>query len=86
MSKNNVEPLLAPDDNRFVMFPIQHQDIWQMYQKQIDCFWRPEEIDTSKDMVHWDKLSHDEQHFIKFKKLARFVKHQKWSDKKEQRI
>jgi len=64
MSKNNVEPLLAPDDNRFVMFPIQHQDIWQMYQKQIDCFWRPEEIDLSKDLAHWEGLNKDEQMFI----------------------
>lgn len=64
MSKNNLEPLLAPDDNRFVMFPIQHQDIWQMYQKQIDCFWRPEEIDLSKDLAHWEGLNKDEQMFI----------------------
>ena len=64
MSKNNSEPLLAPDDNRFVMFPIQYEDIWQMYQKQVDCFWRPEEIDLSKDLSHWDALNKDEQFFI----------------------
>ena len=64
MSKNNVEPLLAPDDNRFVMFPIQHQDIWDMYKKQIDCFWRAEEIDLSKDVAHWDSLNEDERYFI----------------------
>lgn len=58
------EPLLAPDDNRFVMFPIVHDDIWQMYQKQVDCFWRPEEIDLSKDLTHWDALQKDEQFFI----------------------
>jgi len=34
-------------------------------QKQVDCFWRPEEIDTSKDMTHWNKLNTDEQYFIK---------------------
>jgi ribonucleoside-diphosphate reductase subunit M2 len=64
MSKINLEPLLAPDDNRFVMFPIKYQDIWQMYQKQIDCFWRPEEIDLSKDLTHWEGLDKDEQIFI----------------------
>ena len=64
MSKNNLEPLLSPDDNRFVMFPIKHQDIWQMYQKQVDCFWRPEEIDLSKDLTHWEGLQKDEQLFI----------------------
>lgn len=60
-----VEPLLTPDDNRFVMFPIQHDDVWKMYKKQVDCFWRPEEIDLSKDLNDWDKLTNDEKHFIK---------------------
>jgi ribonucleotide reductase beta subunit family protein with ferritin-like domain len=64
MSKNNLEPLLAPDDNRFVMFPIQHQDIWQMYKKQIDCFWRTEEIDLTKDLEFWNSLNEDEQFYI----------------------
>lgn len=64
MSKIISEPLLAPDENRFVMFPIVHQDIWKMYQKQVDCFWRPEEIDLSKDLAHWDALNSDEQNFI----------------------
>jgi ribonucleoside-diphosphate reductase subunit M2 len=64
MSKNNTEPLLAPDDNRFVMFPISHQDIWKMYKKQVDCFWRAEEIDLSKDLTHWERLDKDEKMFI----------------------
>lgn len=64
MSKIQTEPLLAPDDNRFVMFPIKYQDVWEMYKKQIDCFWRAEEIDLSKDSDHWDSLNQDEKHFI----------------------
>jgi len=64
MSKNNNEPLLIPDENRYVMFPIQHNDIWQMYEKQVDCFWRPQEIDLSQDIKHWDSLTQDEQFFI----------------------
>jgi ribonucleoside-diphosphate reductase subunit M2 len=64
MSKIQSEPLLAPDDNRFVMFPIQHQDIWEMYKKQVDCFWRAEEIDLSKDLTHWETLNADEKQFI----------------------
>jgi len=64
MSKNITEPLLVPDDNRFVMFPIKHNDIWEMYKKQIDCFWRAEEIDLSKDLTNWDSLNGDERHFI----------------------
>ena len=64
MSKNIVEPLLNPDDNRFVMFPIKYEDIWQMYKKQVDCFWRAEEIDLSKDVGHWETLNEDEKFFI----------------------
>jgi ribonucleoside-diphosphate reductase subunit M2 len=64
MSKNNLEPLLTPNDNRFVMFPIQDQNIWEMYKKQVDCFWRAEEIDLSKDLTHWEGLNKDEQMFI----------------------
>ena len=64
MSKITNEPLLAPDDNRFVMFPIKDQDIWKMYKKQVDCFWRAEEIDLSKDMEHWLSLNDDEQYFV----------------------
>uniref|UniRef100_A0A6C0HAA4 Uncharacterized protein n=1 Tax=viral metagenome TaxID=1070528 RepID=A0A6C0HAA4_9ZZZZ len=64
MSKTVHEPLLSPDDNRFVMFPIQHQDIWEMYKKQVDCFWRAEEIDLSKDLTHWETLTDDEKHFV----------------------
>jgi ribonucleoside-diphosphate reductase subunit M2 len=64
MSKTQVEPLLMPDDNRFVMFPIKYDDIWQMYKKQVDCFWRAEEIDLSKDSSHWESLSKEEQYFI----------------------
>ena len=64
MSKANIEPLLTPDDNRFVMFPIKDLDIWTMYKKQVDCFWRAEEIDLSKDMEHWVSMTPDEQYFI----------------------
>ena len=64
MSKTQNEPLLTPDDNRFVMFPIKYEDIWQMYKKQVDCFWRAEEIDLTKDLVHWQSLNNDEQFFI----------------------
>jgi ribonucleotide reductase beta subunit family protein with ferritin-like domain len=59
------DPLLNESDDRFVMFPIQYDDIWSMYKKQIDCFWRAEEIDTSKDLVDWEqKLTDNERYFI----------------------
>ena len=59
------EPLLKEDDDRYVMFPIQDKEIWNMYKKQMDCFWRAEEIDLSKDLTHWEKLTPNEKHFIK---------------------
>jgi len=46
------------------MFPIRYDDIWQMYKKQVDCFWRAEEIDLSKDLVHWESLDFDQKYFI----------------------
>ena len=64
MSASTIEPLLHPDENRFVMFPIQHDDIWKMYKKQMDLFWRAEEVDLSKDLGDWNKLNVDEKHFI----------------------
>jgi ribonucleoside-diphosphate reductase subunit M2 len=64
MSTKIIEPLLSPDDNRFVMFPIKHNDIWEMYKKQVDCFWRAEEIDLTKDLTNWESLTGDEKHFI----------------------
>lgn len=60
----HTEQLLCEDDNRYVMFPICHDDIWKMYKKQVDSFWRPEEVDLSKDLVDWAKLTPDEKYFI----------------------
>jgi ribonucleotide reductase beta subunit family protein with ferritin-like domain len=65
MSKNVNEPLLAENPNRYVMFPLKDQDIWQLYKKMFDCMWRAEEIDLSKDMKHWESLTDQERHFIK---------------------
>lgn len=59
------EPLLTDNENRYVMFPIQDQDIWKMYKKQEDSFWRVEEINFSKDLTDWYKLTDNERHFIK---------------------
>jgi len=64
MSKTSQELLLAHDDNRFVMFPIKCDDIWKMYKKQVDCFWRAEEVDLSKDITNWESLTADEKYFI----------------------
>ena len=64
MNKTFVEPLLKENEDRYVMFPIQDQEIYKMYKKQVDLFWRPEEIDLSKDLRDWTTLSNDEQYFI----------------------
>jgi ribonucleoside-diphosphate reductase subunit M2 len=60
----DIEPLLRPDNSRYVMFPVQDEDIWKMYKKQVDSFWRAEEIDLSRDLNDWASLSPEEQHFI----------------------
>jgi len=56
------EPILT--DSRSCYFPIQHDDLHILYQKQIDCFWRAEEIDLSNDSTAYNKLSSEEQYFI----------------------
>ena len=59
------EPMLTPSEDRFVVFPIQHPDLWAKYKQHMCVFWTPEEIDLSKDMGHWEKLTDGERHFIK---------------------
>ena len=59
------EPILQENKNRFVIFPIQHDDIWQWYKKQEASFWIAEEIDLHQDVVDWKKLSDDERYFLK---------------------
>jgi ribonucleoside-diphosphate reductase beta chain len=60
------EPILIENKNRFVLFPIQHDDIWSFYKKAEASFWTAEEIDLSPDLIDWEnKLSDDERHFIK---------------------
>ena len=58
------EPLLTENLNRYVMFPISDHEIWSHYKKMQDCFWRTEEIDLSKDLDHFEKLTGDEKYFI----------------------
>lgn len=60
-----VEPLLKEDDNRYVMFPIQHNDIWDMYKRSIDSFWHTGEISLAQDLNDWNNLTDDERNFIK---------------------
>lgn len=60
------EPILEESLTRFVLFPIQYPDIWQMYKNAVASFWTVEEVDLAKDMHHWEtKLGADEKFFIK---------------------
>merc|ERR1719183_154246 len=59
------EPLLAENEQRFVLFPLQYQDIWKMYKQAEASFWTAEEVDLSCDKNDWDSLSGDEKHFVK---------------------
>ncbi|MFT4833494.1 MAG: ribonucleoside-diphosphate reductase beta chain [Marinoscillum sp.] len=59
------EPLLKDNPNRFVLFPIQHNDIWKMYKQAEASFWTAEEIDLSQDLKDWAALNDGERHFIK---------------------
>ena len=60
------ETILEPNEGRFVLFPIQHNDIWSFYKKAEASFWTAEEIDLSADIIDWEtKLNENEKHFIK---------------------
>lgn len=58
------EPILQENSSRFVLFPIQHDDIWQFYKKAEASFWTAEEIDLSQDLTDWENLNDGERHFI----------------------
>jgi len=62
----NEEPILRKNDNRFVLFPIKHNDIWEWYKKAEANFWTVSEVQLSPDLPHWKKLTDDERHFIKY--------------------
>lgn len=60
------EPILQDNPNRFVIFPIQHHDLWEWYKKQQACIWTAEEIDLHQDLTDWEaSLNSDERYFIK---------------------
>tara|TARA_X000000368_G_scaffold165953_1_gene130963 strand:+ start:4253 stop:5245 length:993 start_codon:yes stop_codon:yes gene_type:complete len=66
ISEVKSEPLLTEENKRFVIFPIEHNDIWEMYKTQEMAFWTAEEIDLAQDLTDWDeKLNSDEKHYIK---------------------
>ncbi len=60
-----LEPILQENKDRFVLFPIQHHDIWKFYKQAEASFWTAEEIDLSQDLKDWANLNEGEQHFIK---------------------
>ena len=62
----HIEPSIEENKDRFVLFPIQHDDIWSFYKKAEASFWTAEEIDLSPDLIDWEnKLNDNEKHFIK---------------------
>lgn len=62
----NTESILVENPDRFVIFPIQHHDLWEWYKKQQACIWTAEEIDLHQDITDWENsLNSDERYFIK---------------------
>lgn len=60
-----MEKILTENKNRFVLFPIEHHDIWDYYKKAESVFWTAEEIDLSSDLIDWERLNDGERHFVK---------------------
>ncbi|MEE2973938.1 MAG: ribonucleotide-diphosphate reductase subunit beta [Candidatus Thermoplasmatota archaeon] len=65
LTKEHIEPMLQENLDRFVLFPIEHDDIWAMYKQEQASFWTAEEIDLAEDLKDWKNLNKDEKHFIK---------------------
>ena len=62
-----IEPILVENKDRFVIFPIQHHDLWEWYKKQQASQWIAEEIDLQQDIIDWEeKLNDDERYFIRY--------------------
>ena len=68
-----MEKILEENKDRFVIFPLQHLDIWDYYKKAQQVFWTAEEIDLSQDLTDWDKLNEGEKHFVKH--VLAFLQH-----------
>ncbi len=60
-----MEKILKENPGRFVIFPIEHNDIWEFYQQHQAAFWTAEEVDLTDDIRDWNKLSENEQYFVK---------------------
>ena len=61
---NSIEPILIENRNKYVMFPIQYPDIYEMYKKAASAYWLPDEVNFSQDLIDINKLSNDEKYFI----------------------
>jgi ribonucleoside-diphosphate reductase beta chain len=58
------EPILTENKQRFVLFPIQYHEVWEMYKKAEASFWTAEEVDLAQDLSDWEKLNEGEKHFV----------------------
>ena len=65
LSSEQIEPMLQETLDRFVLFPIEQSEVWDMYKLHAASFWTAEEIDLAEDGKDWEALSADEQHFLK---------------------
>jgi len=63
-TNQQVEPMLNEEENRYVIFPIQNKPFWEMYKKAEANFWTAEELDLTKDLTDWNKLTEDERYYI----------------------
>lgn len=71
--KTTGEPLLEENKHRFVLFPINHDEIWDFYKKAQASFWIAEELDLSPDLVDWEQKLNDNERFFISRVLAFFA-------------
>ena len=60
-----MEKILTENPGRFVIFPIEHNDIWEFYKQHQAAFWTAEEVDLTNDIRDWESLTENEKYFVK---------------------
>lgn len=53
-----------PKHKRFVLHPIQHKNLWDLFKQQQQVLWTTEEIDFSQDRLDWVKMDKETQDFM----------------------
>lgn len=61
---NRQEPRLRDNKDRFVIFPVKHNDIWDAYKAIEANFWTSADVNINKDLENWKDLNEEKRLFL----------------------